>query len=85
MLFLLSVPLPPLPPLPPRLVMEFIKQNVAPCVENNQALGEGCPGLLRLDVTGCDAVTDIGLSWMSNGCPALKYLDIAGCIKARLL
>lgn len=63
----------------------FIKRNVATCIKNNQALGEGCPGLLRLDVAGCDAVTDAGLSWMSKGCPALEYLDIAGCVKARLL
>lgn len=46
-----------------------------------KALGEGCPGLQRLDMTGCDSVTDVGLAWMSNGCPALEHLQISGCVK----
>lgn len=46
-----------------------------------KALGEGCPGLQRLNVKGCDGVTDVGLAWMSNGCPALEYLDVSGCVK----
>ncbi|CAM9603609.1 unnamed protein product, partial [Laminaria digitata] len=45
------------------------------------ALGEGCPGLQRLDMTGCDTVTDVGLAWMSGGCPALEYLQIVGCVQ----
>lgn len=48
-----------------------------------KALGECCPGLQRLDVKGCDGVTDVGLAWMSSGCPALEYLDVSGCVKVR--
>ncbi|CAN0057132.1 unnamed protein product [Scytosiphon promiscuus] len=44
------------------------------------ALGEGCPGLQRLNVKGCDTMTDVGLAWMSAGCPALEHLDVSGCV-----
>ena len=30
------------------------------------SLAERCPGLHKLDLSGCDAISDVGISWLSG-------------------
>ena len=37
-----------------------------------------CPELLRLDLSGCNAVTDCGLQHIAAGCPKIEVLSLEG-------
>ncbi|KAG5186513.1 hypothetical protein JKP88DRAFT_309838 [Tribonema minus] len=41
----------------------------------------GAAALLRLDLSGCACVTDVGLDWLGRQAPALQHLDLSGCNK----
>ena len=34
-------------------------------------------------LSGCDAITDVGLAWLAEGCTVLEELDLAGCNRVR--
>ncbi|KDO27206.1 hypothetical protein SPRG_07455 [Saprolegnia parasitica CBS 223.65] len=45
------------------------------------SLSEHCKVLQYIDVSGCDHITDAGLSWLGLGCAALTHVDVSGCSK----
>ena len=49
------------------------------------ALGESCPSLRLLRLGGCDAITDVGINWLTAGSKYLEEIDISGCVKVILI
>jgi hypothetical protein len=47
------------------------------------ALGERAKALHMLDLSGCDFITDVGISWIASGCEYLGELLVPGCTKVR--
>ncbi|GMH88698.1 hypothetical protein TrVE_jg986 [Triparma verrucosa] len=45
------------------------------------ALSERSEILNKLNLNGCEMVTDAGLSWLAKGCSGLKWLDLMNCSK----
>ena len=45
------------------------------------ALGERSDVLRKINLKGCDMVTDAGLAWLAAGCKGLEWLDITNCSK----
>lgn len=41
------------------------------------AIGEGCPFLRHLNVSGCHQIGDNGIIAIARGCPQLSYLDVS--------
>ncbi|CAM9098476.1 unnamed protein product [Chrysoparadoxa australica] len=44
-------------------------------------LGQNSSALVYLDMTGCDGISDVGISWLAAGCRALQHVNLAGCNK----
>lgn len=40
---------------------------------------EKCPLLEHLDLTGCDAITDVGVRWLAASCKGMQTLYLTGC------
>ena len=45
------------------------------------AMGERSAVLRKLNLNGCEMVTDAGLSWLAKGCAGLEWLDLTNCSK----
>ncbi|EQC33358.1 hypothetical protein SDRG_09334, partial [Saprolegnia diclina VS20] len=45
------------------------------------SLGEHCPKLRVLNVSGCTFVSDVGIAWLVQGCSHLESLDLTYCFK----
>ena len=45
------------------------------------ALGERSSVLKKLNLNGCEMVTDAGLSWLAKGCGGLEWIDMTNCAK----
>lgn len=41
------------------------------------AIGNGCPLLCHLNVSGCYQIGDTGITAIARGCPQLTYLDVS--------
>ncbi|DBA02156.1 TPA: hypothetical protein N0F65_004791, partial [Lagenidium giganteum] len=41
------------------------------------ALGEHCPKLRDVNLSGCNFLTDAGIKWIADGCPELQVLDVS--------
>ena len=37
--------------------------------------------LKKLNLNGCEMVTDAGLSWLAKGCVGLEWIDMTNCAK----
>ena len=45
------------------------------------ALSERCQLLQVAKFTGCDIISDVGISWLTSGCPAIQHLDLYKCVR----
>lgn len=47
------------------------------------ALGEKSKSLRVLHLSGCDNITDVGISWVAQGCVTLEEVDLSACTKVK--
>ncbi|KAJ3077598.1 hypothetical protein HK100_010969, partial [Physocladia obscura] len=46
-----------------------------------EAIADGVPGLVEVSLTGCLAVTDVGVLGLRQRCKGLKVLRVVGCLR----
>lgn len=45
------------------------------------AFAQRCPSLRALYLNGCDQISDVGLTWLSEGCKTIEELELNRCTK----
>jgi len=45
------------------------------------ALGGGCKYITSINLSGCEMITDAGISWLTAGCKNLQSINLSNCSK----